>query len=160
MPDYYGTIGSADAYHLARGNTAWTGTDAVKEAAMLRGSEYIDNNFRPLFPGRKAGLRAQVREWPRTWAYDIDLNHIPSSAVPIEAEHASYEAALRELVSPGSLSPDFTPGRQQKSVKVDVIAIEYTGPVGIDSARPILTIVGGILQPILTGATGAQTVRT
>lgn len=36
-----------------------------------------------------------------------ECNAIPATEVPIEIIHATYEAALRELASPGSLSPDF-----------------------------------------------------
>lgn len=160
MAEFYGTLAKADDYHEARGNTAWTGDEPTKKAAMLRGSEWVDHNFRSRFPGWKAGHRDQIREWPRTWAYDIEYQTIPADVVPIEAEQASYEAALRELTEPGSLSPDFVPGTQQKSVKVDVIAVEYTGPAGVSSVKPVLTIAGGILAPILTGGPGrATTVR-
>jgi hypothetical protein len=159
MPSVYGTIAGADAYHLARGNATWTGNETVKGVALLRGSEYIDGNFRAYFPGLKAGNRAQDREWPRTWAHDREGNAIAADEVPIEAINASYEAALRELVSPGSLSPDFIPGQQEKSVKVDVIAVEYTGPVGVAAFKPVMTIIGEILYPILINAVGARTER-
>lgn len=147
----YGTLAAADAYHADRGNSTWTGTDEAKNIALLRGSEYVDQNFRSSFPGFKAGLREQVREWPRTFAHDIEGLTIPSDQVPVEVENATYEAALRELVTPGSLFPDFTPGQQQKRVKVGPIEVENTGPLGVRSVKPILTIVQGILQPILTG---------
>ena len=148
----YGTNSGADDYHSARGNTAWTdaaGSD--KTVARLRGSEYVDQNFRASFPGYKTGLRDQVREWPRTDAYDIESNHIGFDVVPIEVEYATYEAALRELQNPGSLFPDFKPGQQVKREKVDVLEIEYTGPVGISSVKPIITVIQGILAPVLTG---------
>lgn len=148
---FYGTAADADTYHDDRGNATWTGTDSVKETALLRASEYVDYQFRPSFPGYKAGLRSQTREWPRDWAYDEENNSIPSDEVPIEVERATYEAALRELTDPGSLLPDFTPNQQVKREKVDVLEVEYTGPMGPESAKPILTIVRGILQPILTG---------
>ena len=52
----YGTLTGANTYHDDRGNTTWTGTDAAKTIALLRGSEYIDQNFRGLFPGYKTCL--------------------------------------------------------------------------------------------------------
>ena len=152
MSDFYGTLAAADTYHSDRGNTTWTGTDEAKNIALLRGSEYIDQAFRSSFPGYKTLLRDQLREWPRAWAADIAGNALDSTVVPVEAEQASYEAALRELATPGSLLPDYTPGTQQKRVKVDVIEVEYSAPHGAASVLPIIAIIRGILAPILTGS--------
>lgn len=152
MADFYSAIASADTYHTARGNTTWTGTDELKNAAMLRGSEYIDGAYRSGFPGYKTGERDQLREWPRSDAYDIEGNYLDPDVVPNEVFNATYEAALRELVSPNSLLPDYNPAGQQKRVKVDVIEIEYTAPHGAQSVLPIITIIQGILAPVLTGS--------
>ena len=152
MSNFYGTLAAADTYHSDRGNTTWTGTDEAKNIALLRGSEYIDQAFRSSFPGYKTLLRSQLREWPRAWAVDIAGNSLDSTVVPVEAEKASYEAALRELVTPGSLLPDYAPGTQQKRVKVDVIEVEYSAPHGAASVLPIIAIIRGILAPILTGS--------
>lgn len=145
----YGTEGGADTYHAAHGNTAWTGSN--KAIAQLRGSEYIDHTFRSSFPGLKTGERAQVREWPRQPAWDIEGNSIGSTEVPTEVIEASYEAALLELVTPGTLFPEYDPGAQRRSVKIGVIEIEFSAPHGSDSQRKNITIIGGILAPILTG---------
>ena len=152
MSDFYSTVAAADTYHTAHGNATWTGTDDLKNAAMLRGSEYIDQSFRSSFPGFKTELRDQLREWPRSDAADIEGNYLDNETVPIEVFNATYEAALRELVSPGSLLPDYAPGGQKKRVKVDVIDIEYTAPHGASSVLPVITIIRGILAPILTGS--------
>ena len=151
MADFYGTLAEANTYHSDRGNTTWTGADADLNIALLRGSEYIDQGYRLQFPGEKTGLRAQEREWPREGASDSAGNAIGVSEVPVEVLYASYEAALRELTVPGSLQPDYDPAGQQKSVKVDVIAIEYTAAHGAQSVIPIINIINGILAPILTG---------
>lgn len=151
---FYGTVADADTYHDDRGNSAWGESSvatAEKEAALLRASEYVDYQFRPQFPGYKTGLRTQTREWPRAWAYDEENNSIPSDEVPIEVERATYEAALRELASPGSLLPDFEPQGQVKRERVDVLEVEYVAPIGAEAAKPVIHIVRGILQPILTG---------
>jgi len=152
MSDPYGTLVGADAYHLARGNTTWTGDNADKDIARLRGSEYIDQAFRSAFPGFKTDLRDQEREWPRSDAYDVEGNYLDPDTVPNETIYASYEAALRELVDPGSLLPDYTPGDQRKRVKVDVIEVEYSAPHGVSSVLPVVSIIRGILAPVLTGS--------
>lgn len=152
MADFYGTLADANTYHAERGNTGWTGTDADLNIALLRGSEYIDQAYRGQFPGEKTGLRGQIREWPRNSAHDTAGNYIGPTEVPVEAEYASYEAALRELTVPGSLQPDYDPAGQQKSVKVDVIAIEYSAAHGAQSVIPIINVINGIIAPILTGS--------
>lgn len=148
---FYGTVADADAYHAARGNSTWTGDSDAKEIALLRGSEYIDHNFRSSFPGYRTELRDQTREWPRSWAFDRENNSIPSDEVPVEVKEAAYEAALRELTDPGSLFPDFNPGQQTKRERVGPIEVEYTSPMGLASAKVMVTRILGILAPVLTG---------
>lgn len=152
MSTIYGTLSGANDYHSERGNTTWTGDDADKNIALLRGSEYIDAAYRSSFPGYPTDGRAQEREWPRSWAADIDGYDIPSDEVPVEVEQATYEAALRELVSPGSLMPDYDPASQNKREKVDVIEIEKSAPHGPSSVTPFINIIRGILAPVLTGS--------
>lgn len=153
---FYGTQVGADAYHEARGNgVRW---DAVvdKEQALLRGSEYIDFNFRRRFPGWKAGQREQVREWPRSWAFDIEDNAIGPTVIPVEVEYATYEAALREGETVGSLMPDFTPNTQVKREKVGPLEVEYSSPMGAQSVTPIIQVIGAILAPVLTGGPSSR----
>lgn len=149
----YGDLSRSKVYHADRGNTAWAlADDGDLLIALLRGSEFVDFSFRESFPGIKTGLRAQLREWPREWAYDIDGNTIPPDVIPEEAEFASYEAGLRELTAQGSLMPDVVLGRQIKSASVDgAVSVEYTGATGLNGARPFVSIIAGILAPILTG---------
>lgn len=162
--DYYGTVAGADAYHLARGNTAWTGATLLKQAALLRASVYVDSLGRKqlksgtwvtLFPGTKTGGRAQVRDWPRTNAFDIGGNAIDAGTVPIEVEQATYEAALREVATPGSLSPDYVPASLVKREKAGPWEEEYFGPAdGINPNQPILSIVLALLAPVMRSSFG------
>ena len=152
----YGTLANSKTYHSEHGNEEWSeASDAALTIALLRGSEYVDFNFRDAFPGTKTGQRTQLREWPREWAFDTDGNAIPPDEVPIEVQHATYEAALRELASPGSLMPDVTLGQQIKAASVDgAVSVEYTGPIGLQGMRPLVSVIGAILAPILTGNGG------
>lgn len=108
--EFYGTVDGADSYHTARANTDWTDEPSsppdAKVAALLRATQYIDGYYRTRFPGRKTAGRAQALEWPRINARDIDGNELADDEIPVEVVHATYEAALRELVSPGILAPD------------------------------------------------------
>ncbi|MGA5718118.1 DnaT-like ssDNA-binding protein [Pseudomonas atacamensis] len=161
MPDFYGTVAAADAYHAARANAAWTGDDLAKQAALIRASVYIDGRYRKLlasgvwqslFPGVKTEGRGQAREWPRTGAEDYEGHAIPSDQVPVEVEQATYEAALRELVEPGSLSPDFVAASTVKRQKVGPIEEEFSVAAGADGAasvRPVIIIIDEMIAPVL-----------
>ncbi|MFV1944136.1 DnaT-like ssDNA-binding protein [Pseudomonas luteola] len=160
MPDFYGSVADADSYHQTRGNTGWTGEDAAKQAALIRASAYIDSKYRKkftsgrwmsLFPGTKTGGRGQALEWPRTDAQDYEGNKIPSDEIPAEVQQATYEAALRELSSPGSLSPDYVPSKLVKRQKVDVIEREFFEPGELGSApsTPVVSVIDNLIAPVL-----------
>jgi hypothetical protein len=149
----YGTKAEADTYHSDRGNAAWgTAAEGDKDSALIRATEWIDRAFRMAFPGEKTGLRAQEREWPRINAYDDEDELIPDDEIPAEILPATYEAALREVITPGSLSPDYDPSSQVKREKVDVVEVEYAAGFGPESVHPVFPIIRGILAPILTGS--------
>lgn len=159
---YYGTVADADAYHLAHGNALWTGTADAKEAALTRASAYIDSRgryqpkcgpSRSLFSGVKTGGRAQALAWPRTGATDADGNAIAPDEIPSEVEQAVYEAALRELIAPGSLLPDYVASRVVKRQKVDVIEREFavSADGGAANVVPVVTIIENLLAPLLVG---------
>ena len=161
MPDFYGTLAAADAYHAARGNAAWTGTDAAKTAALVRGSAYVDSLGRQLqpsglwinlWPGTKTGGRAQALDWPRTGAADYEGNAIGPTEIPIEVEQATYEAAVRELSTPGSLNPDYVPAALVKREKAGPWEEEYATPVaGENPMQPVISAVLDLLAPLLGG---------
>lgn len=157
----YGTVSDADAYHLARGNAAWTGDNAVKTAALQRATDYIDGRYRKMtaggcwvsmFRGARTDGRAQDLEWPRTGATDGEGNEIPDDEVPVEVEHATYEAALRELADPGSLSPTFTPSQQVTREKVGPVEVAYAegqGSGAMPANRPVVPAIDDIIAGLL-----------
>ncbi|MEE4662778.1 DnaT-like ssDNA-binding protein [Pseudomonas alliivorans] len=160
MPDFYGTVADADAYHAARANTAWTGEEMAKQAALIRASAYIDGKFQAqnscgrwesLFSGAKTGGRAQALQWPRTGATDTEGHEIPAEEIPIEVVQATYEAALREIALPGSLSPDYVASTAIKRQKVDVLEIEYQAASNTSGVptRPVITVVDELIAPLL-----------
>ncbi|RFF46181.1 DnaT-like ssDNA-binding protein [Xanthomonas campestris] len=157
----YGTLEGADDYHLARGNAAWAaGSEEARTASLVRGTDYIDGRYRVLlssgrwqsmFPGVRTEGRGQPNEWPRTGAVDYDGNPIAADAVPIEVEHAAYEAALRELARPGSLSPDFVASTLAIRKKVGPIEVAYSDK-SVDSGvpnRPIISVIDEIIAPLI-----------
>ena len=120
MPEFYGTATGFTAYHQKRDNSVPVDidTDEEIETALLVASEWVDARYRSEFQGWKTGDRAQVREWPRIGHVDYYGYSIPSTETPREIENATYEAALRHMLSPGVLSVDYTPGKYD-SVSVD-----------------------------------------
>lgn len=155
----YGTISDANAYHTARGNAGWTGSNEAKEAALQRATDYIDGRYRvqtaagcwvSMFRGKRTAGRAQGLEWPRTGATDSEGNEIPDDEVPVEVEHATYEAALLELTSPGSLSPVFVAAQQVTREKVGPIEVAYSDAQG-DGAMPPNRPVVPAIDDILAG---------
>ena len=153
MPDFYGTRAEADTYHEARGNAAWTGEEAAKEAALLRASAWLDGAYRPRWPGSKTGGRAQARDWPRTDATDAAGEEIEDDEVPVEILYATYEAALREIASPGSLAPDYTLAGAVKSERVGSIAVEYRDAITPGAFKPTLPLIDDLLSSLI-GASG------
>lgn len=151
MPDY-GTVAGFRDYHTTRGrNIAAYDDDAEIEAAKLVASEWLDARYRGSFSGLKVGMRAQIREWPRTGAIDHYGYAIPSDAVPAEMDAATYEATLRQLVSPGSLSVDWTPPKY-KAVSVDgAVSVQYADFYSGADAQTSFVIIDEIIAPILTG---------
>lgn len=157
----YGTLANANAYHMARGNTGWTGADALREAALQRATDYIDGRYRyqtaggcwkSMFRGTKTGGRAQDLEWPRTGATDSEGNEIPDDEVPVEVEHATYEAALRELLEPGSLSPVFVEAQQVTREKVGPIEVSYSEATmhgAMPPNRPVVPAIDDILAGLI-----------
>lgn len=133
----YGDITAADDYHTARGNTDWGADTAAQTIALQRASDYIDLMFRvrlssgrwvSQFIGEKA-TPGQVPEWPRDEVTDYEGTEISGPVTPTEIEYATYEAALRELVTPGSLMPDYDPTATSGSVTQETV-----GPITVKYA--------------------------
>lgn len=152
---FYGDLEGATAYHDARGNAAWSAdgvTDEQRSAALTRASSWVDG-FRSRFPGRKAEGRAQELEWPRIVAVDADGEDIADDEIPTEIEYATYEAALRELAEPGSMSPDLERGGAVKRLKAGSVELEYADGASVSTS---FTAIESLLEPILTPSSGAS----
>lgn len=158
----YGTLIGAGEYHAARGNAAWAAaSEPDRTAALVRASDYVDARYRvklrsgrwvSMFRGSRAGGRAQGVEWPRTGATDYEGNAIAEDVIPAEVLNATYEAALRELASPGSLSPDFVPSSQVTKEKVGPIEVTYadgTSTAGTSPNRPVIPMIDEIIAPLI-----------
>jgi hypothetical protein len=131
------TLAEATTYATSRGLTAWTGTDAAKTAALRRGQDWVAGTFNA--------------RW---------LEEFTDATAPAAVKYAITEAAVRELTTPGILTPDLVPGREK--VLTGVKGITWT-PLkaggGASSLVPLLTKVEALLAGLvapggLMGGTG------
>ncbi len=76
---------------------------------------------------------------------------IQPDEIPEEVERATYEAALRELVAPGSLSPDFLASEVVTKEKVGPIEVTYAEAAADAQLpnRPVVPAIDEILAPLL-----------
>lgn len=129
MTDVYGSAVGFITYHESRGRELpGTWNDDGIAAALLVASEWIDFIYGEQFTGYKTGSFTQDRQWPRqgAWAKTLPIHLFATSDIPERVVNAAYEAAWRQLVTPGSLMVDYTPGRY-RSVRVDgAISVDYT----------------------------------
>jgi hypothetical protein len=141
----------ADAYHAERANENWSGSDADKQAALIRGTAFVDATFGARFTGRQTYGRNQGLTWPRYPAYDREGAFIQSDELPKEYLNACFEAALRELVTPGVLSPDINSSDRLTVETIGPLSFEYALPTSSDDMRVVATMIEELLRPILRG---------
>lgn len=151
---FYGTLAAADAYYVDRGNIAWAAaSDGDRLAALVRGSQAIDSLYEPRFSGQRAGGYDQALSWPRGGAVTVNGEIVAGDATPLAVTHAAYEAAALELSEPGNLTPVIVAARTVKREKVGPLETEYavaaTSDEMIASAKPVLTMLDGLLYPLL-----------
>lgn len=156
MADFYGTVAGFKTYHIDRNNEVPAATDDEDiQAALLVASEWIDGTFGESFGGVKVGGRDQVRDWPRYGAVDTFGYSLSNSAVPREVEQATYQAALRQLTTPGSLTVDFVPGKYD-SISVDgAVSVTFAKFSYASDVQAQFQVINQIISPVLT-ATGGK----
>ena len=141
------TVAYADTYHGDRGNTAWTGTDAVKEAALIKATDYIEQVYQSRWVGYLVDSD-QPLSWPRTYnihgSFHVDFDI--SGDIPDRLKQAVCILALE------ALSDDLNPvlDRAVKREKVDVIEVEYMDHASERKKRPAID---GLLRAYLRGGT-------
>lgn len=118
----YESVENADAYFTARGITAWSGSDPVKEAALIAATEYVDIRWRGKLKGKLQFPDTQVLLFPRINVYDEELRLL--TGVPKDLRSAVCEYALI------SLTQTLMPNQPVISSDVGKILMEETKQVG------------------------------
>lgn len=141
LPDAnsYVSVIEADAYHADRGNTAWTGADAVKQTALVRATDYIEQIYSERWQGAPMSM-SQALVWPRG-----GVANTPSDIVPVRLKQAVCQLAL-EAVSGIDLNP--TLDRAVKKEKVGPLETEYMDNASVGEVRPAID---GLLRALLRG---------
>ncbi|MFP1634092.1 DnaT-like ssDNA-binding protein [Zhengella sp. ZM62] len=142
--DTYGTVAEADAYFLARGVSSWTGTDAAKEAALIKAATYLDNVYRGRWKGRALTM-TQARAWPRGWVVNAEGYAVDPNTIPTQVKNAQFEAALLLI---GGTSLEATIDRAVKSETVGPISVTYMDGATLEAQYPQVT---NWLSDLVTG---------
>lgn len=152
MPTVYGDATGFQAYWAARGDlTAAAMDDFDINAALIVASEWLDAAFRSQFGGSKVGMRDQERDWPRVGAVDIYGYSVADTAIPREVLSATYEAAFRQMTTPGVFFKDYTQSKYKSVAISGAVSVEYATGAAYDFQTQFPQI-AAILAPILTGA--------
>jgi hypothetical protein len=115
----YVSVADAGTRHTNLGNTAWTGTDAVKEAALRRATQYMLQTYRGRWHGERIN-GTQALDWPRSWV-TVDGYAVDADIVPTDIANACADLALRALAA--DLAADLTRGVVRE--KVGPLETEY-----------------------------------
>ena len=131
------TVAEADTYASLMGYAAWVGDNPVKAAALQRGQMYIAATYNS--------------RWLTNWAND---------EAPAEVKYAITEAAIRDITTPGSLAPDYTPGKVLKRESATGGPVEFENEyfAAAEGAAPLPVfsvidgLLAGLLKPVYSGA--------
>jgi hypothetical protein len=156
--DAFVSVAACDTYCTARGLTDWTGAaDSpadVKEAAIRRATAYLCNAF--AWKGLPTSGRTQALAWPRAEVCDADGYAVPTDTIPREIVDACCEIAVREIVTPGYMSPDVVLTDRIKAESIGPISTTYADNGAAASAsRPVLLLVRDMVAGLLSAGSGA-----
>lgn len=123
-------------------------SDPELEAAARKATVWLDGTFIQRWPGTPSAS-TQSREWPRSDATDRYGNTI--TGIPTVIGFAQVDAMIKELQSPGFLSPSANTSQTTKRVKGGPAEIEYFEPnAGTDLNKPaFISSVENLLSRIL-----------
>lgn len=133
------SLAEANSFHADRGNTAWSGDDNVKEAALIKATDYIEQTYSHRWCGEPV-YPHQDLSWPRE-----NVLGIASDEIPVKLKQAVCTLALEALTT--DLNPALARGGLVKREKVDVIEVEYMDGAGAETKRPAID---GLLRGLLS----------
>jgi hypothetical protein len=148
----YLSVEECDAYHNARGHSAWAAAESSeKEAALVKATQYLDGHYGRRWRGSPM-TSTQALEWPRFGA--TDRYGRLRDGVPREITQAVAEAALRALS--GDLAPDRERGGQVVRETVGPISTEYALGAPAGTTYPVID---GLLSGLVTSGANVRITR-
>ena len=147
----YADASDADAYQTDRGRQAWLDADAaVKDAALVRATDYIETRFGIQFNGEPIG-DVQELAWPRSSVVDPRTgNAFPIDEVPVDVVNATILYGEQTIgagddvegMTELAIVPELDEtGRTvvSKREKVDVLeeSTQYSGGSSLRTIQPI-----------------------
>ena len=147
----YADIADADAFQADRGRQAWLdATDEVKDAALVRATDYIDGRWELKFSGKPLG-DVQDLPWPRECVrYPATGNPFPNDEVPEDIVSATILYADQVIGPTGddleamtelSITPDVDSSNVKRlKEKVDVLETDtefFAGAASLRTIQPI-----------------------
>jgi hypothetical protein len=120
----YVSTAEADSFHADRGNASWTGSDTVKQAALIKATDYLEQTYGMRWMGVPLN-DVQALGWPRT----------TQDGIPRALKQAACILAL-EAITGTELNP--TQGRAIKRDKTDVLETEYMDNAAPGDQRPAI----------------------
>jgi hypothetical protein len=121
------SVADASTYFTARAVTAWAAlaTDAIREAALRKATEYMTAEYRNRWQGQRTTATVQALCWPRVGVV-IENVTIDSDEVPEIIKRATAELAIR--AASGDLSPDLTQGVLSEGVGPLAVTYDKSSP--------------------------------
>jgi hypothetical protein len=142
----YVSVADAATYASNHGLTFAASPEAAAEQALRRATQWLDATYGSQFPGTRTNGRSQALQWPRTDATDVEGEEIASDEIPVEIINATIEAAIRELATPGTLTPDLKRGGSIKRVKAGSVEVEYGAGA---TAMTLFTKIDAVLSSLI-----------
>jgi len=130
--------------------------EAEIEQALRRGTRWLDATYGQRFIGSPASP-AQALVWPRSGAVWRG-SELPGDIVPQKVKDAACEAAWREAMTPGTLSPDYVAAERVKQEQVGDLSVTYMDtPGGAADVMPVVSVIDGLLAGLVAAKSGNAT---
>jgi len=143
--DAYISLADFKNYCDSMGYDLPLGDDKI-EQGIRRGTQWLDSAYRNRFIGKVADID-QALEWPRSGVV-YRGEELPNDVIPKQLIHASAEAARREIVKPGSMSPDLKRGGAIKSVGAGSAKVEFADGAPVETT---FTTINALLSGFVSG---------
>jgi len=127
----YVTLADSLAYHVDTAPAWVASTDALRTAALIKATRYIDGKYRRRFSSEKLS-QAQALEWPRSWA--TDKRGYELVGVPGAIKSATCEAALIALTE--DLAPSSARGGRIQNETMGPLSTTYEAGAPSETRYP------------------------